>query len=166
MNMEVLGCLHVVMHCAEDVAVTLRNVAFVLRVPLDLCSFIIQDEHVTTLDHEVAHKLDGCVYFRQGKVENYFEATRASRHEKPPALAAAVRIDVNNVHCFVCDANDTVLRETVRQMGIKVTRRWGYCQECLGAKRMRKPSLRPRRAVLRMVCGASTPTSQDHRRRQ
>ena len=33
MEIEFFGCVDVVIHCAEDVVVTLRNVAFVPEVP-------------------------------------------------------------------------------------------------------------------------------------
>ena len=146
MEVQFFGCVDVVMHCAEDVAVTLRNVAFVPGVPFDLCSFnVIQEEHVITLDHEGAHMLDGRVFFRKEKFGNYVEATRVARHEKPPALAAAVLrpgrqrwIDINDLHCSLGHAHDTVLRETARQMGINVTGRLGYCDGCAGGKGIRK----------------------------
>ena len=68
MEVEVFGCVDVVMHCAEDVATTLRKVAFVPEVLFDLCSFnVIQEEHVINLDHEGAYMLDGRVVFRKEK---------------------------------------------------------------------------------------------------
>ena len=37
-----------VVHCDEDVKVTLTDVALVPEVPFDLCSFnVIQEEHIT-----------------------------------------------------------------------------------------------------------------------
>ena len=50
------------MHCAEDVKLTLRDVAFVPGVPFDLCSFnVIQERHVMAPDSTGAHMLDGLV---------------------------------------------------------------------------------------------------------
>ena len=98
---------------------TLRNVAFVPGVFFDLCLFyVIDKEHVITPDREGAHMLDGRVHFRKEKFGNYVEATRvATRHEKPPELAAAVLrpgrqiwIDVNDLHCSLGHAHDTVFR--------------------------------------------------------
>ena len=134
------------MHCAENVAVTLRTVAFVPGAYLDLCLLnVIQEEHVITLDHEGTHMLNGRVFFRKGKFGNYVEATRVARHDKPPALAAAVLrpgrqrwIDANGMHCSLGHAHDTALRETARQMGIKVTGPLGYCDGCAGGKEIRK----------------------------
>ena len=68
MDVEVFGCIDVVMHCEEDVDVTLRDVAFVPGVPFDLCSCnVIQEEHVVTLDRTGAHTVDGRVLFRSRK---------------------------------------------------------------------------------------------------
>ena len=41
MEVEFSVCVDVVMHCVEDAAVTLRDVAFVPGVPFDLCSFYV-----------------------------------------------------------------------------------------------------------------------------
>ena len=88
MEVEFVGCIDVVMHCEEDVDVTLRDVAFVPGVPFDLCSFnVIQEEHVITLDRTGVYMLDVRVLFCKGKFGNYVKATRAERHERPPALA-------------------------------------------------------------------------------
>ena len=79
------------MHCAENVEVTLRNVAFMPGVPFDLCSFpIIKEEHILTLDSTGTHILDGRVLFRKEKFGSYVEATRLARDENPSALAASV----------------------------------------------------------------------------
>ena len=146
MEVELFCSVDVVMYCAEDVAVTLRNVTFVPGVPFDLCSFnVIQEKHVTTLDHKGAYMLDGRVFFRKEKFGNYVEATRVARHEKPPALAAAVLrpgrqtwIDVNDLHCSLCHTHDDVLRETARHMGIKGTGCVGYCDGCAEREGIRK----------------------------
>ena len=37
MEVEFFGCIDVVMHCDEDVNVTLRDVPFVPGIPFDLC---------------------------------------------------------------------------------------------------------------------------------
>ena len=67
MGLEVFGCIDVVMHCDEDVKVTLRDLTFVPGAPFDLRSFnVIKEEQVSTLDHTGAHILDGCVLFRRG----------------------------------------------------------------------------------------------------
>ena len=66
---------------------TLRNVAFVSRVPFEECSFkIIQEEHVITLDSTGAHMIDRRV---RETIGHYVEATKVVRHANTPALAAA-----------------------------------------------------------------------------
>ena len=106
---------------------------------------MIQEDHVISLDHAGAHMLDGRVLFHKEKFGNYVEATRVVRHERPSALAAAVLrpgsqrwIDVNDLHCSLGHVYDAVLRETARQLGIKVTGRLGCCDGCAGGKGIRK----------------------------
>ena len=70
MVVEFFGCVDLVRHCAEDVAVTLRDVAYGPGVPFDLCSSnVIQEEHVINLDHNGAHMLNGRVFFRKEKFQ-------------------------------------------------------------------------------------------------
>lgn len=58
------------MHGAEDVAVTLRNATFVPGVPSNLCSFdVIQEEHAITLENEGAHTFDGPLFCERRNVE-------------------------------------------------------------------------------------------------
>ena len=145
-EVDFCGCIDVVMHCDEDVNVTLRDVAFVPGVPFDLCSFnVIEEDQFITLDNAGTHMLDGRMLFRKEKFGNYVEATRVARHERPSALAAAVLspgsqrwIDVNDLHCSLGHVYDAVLRETARQLGIKVTGRLGCCDGCAGGKGIRK----------------------------
>ena len=144
LEVGVFGCVDLVMHCAEDVAVTLRNVSYVPGVPFDLSFNVIQEEQVITLDHNGAHMLNGRVFFRKGKIGNYVKVTGVARHEKPPALAAVVLrpgghrwIGVNDLHCSLGHAHDTVVRENARQMGI-MTGSWGYSDGCAGGEGIRK----------------------------
>ena len=88
---------------------------------------------------------DGRVLFRKVNFVNYVEATRVARHDKSPALGAAVLrpgrlrwIDITDLHCFLGHVRDTVLPKTARQMGIKVTGCLEYCDECTGGKGIRK----------------------------
>lgn len=85
MEIDFFGCVDVVMHCAEDAEVVLRNVAFGPGVPFHLCSFNgVQERHLTTPDHEGAHILDGGVFLLKKKFDNYAEAPRVARHLNPP----------------------------------------------------------------------------------
>ena len=104
-----------------------------LMIGSNLAIFFWRFSHVVLLMFS-----DGRVFFREEKFGNYIEATRVARREKPPALAAAVLrpgrqrwIDINDLHCSLGHAHDTVLRETARQMGINVTGRLGYWFQCV-----------------------------------
>ena len=75
-KVEFCGCVEVMMQRAEDVAVTVRNVAFVAGMLFDLSSFnIIRVENVIALDHEGAQMLDGRVLVRSEKLGNFAVAT-------------------------------------------------------------------------------------------
>lgn len=119
MELELFGRLGVVVHGADEVTATLRNVTFVPGVPFDLFSLnVIREEHVITLGHNRAHMINGRASFRKEKFGNYVEATRAASHKNPPALVAVllrpgdqIRIDVDDLNCSFGHAHDVVLRE-------------------------------------------------------
>ena len=88
--------------------------------------------------------LDGRVLFCKEKFGNNVKATWVARPERLSALAAAVLrpgsqrwINVDDWHCSLGHAHDAVLRETVRQLGIKVVGLLGYCDGCAGGKGIR-----------------------------
>ena len=152
---------------------TPRYVAFVPGVPFDVYPFnVIREDHVVTRDHAGAHMLDGRVLFRKEKLGNYVEATRVARHERPSVLAAASLrpgsqswIDVNDLHCSLGHTNDAVVRETVRQLGIKVTGRFGYCDGCAGGEGIRKAvakstSCRAEKQMLRLFADLAGPMQE------
>ena len=92
-----------------------------------------------------AHNLDGRVSFRKENFGNLVEATRVARHNNLPGLAAAVLkpgrriwINVNDLHFFIDNANDTDLRETAGQIGIQVTGRLWCCDGRVGRSWIRK----------------------------
>ena len=175
-NIEVdcFGCVDVVIHCAEDVAVTLTNVAFVPGVPFDLFSLnVIQEERVLTLDHNGAHMLDGRVFFHKKKFGNYVEATRKARHQKPPTLAAVVLRpgkhrwkDVNDLHCFLGHAHIPFYVRLLVQWTSRLRDVLGIATGARWEKGSAKPSHCPRRAVLRSGCSACTSTLQNLCERQ
>ena len=81
------------------------------------------------------------MFFCKEKFGDYVEATRVARNGKSPALAAAVlrpggqrRIDVNDLHCSLCHAHDSVLREAARHVGIKVMGRFGVLRRMRGGE--------------------------------
>lgn len=100
------------------------------------------------------------VFLSRERFGNYIEVTRVARHEKPPALAAAVSrpgrlrwADGTDLHCSLGHAHDVVFREAARQLGIKVIGCLGYGDGCRGGKESATPSLNQHRAVLGSGCG-------------
>lgn len=93
---------------------TLRNIAFVPRVPFDICSYnAIQEEHAITLHSTGVQIIHGRALFRKEKFGNCVEATKVVRHGNPPAHAAAALkpgkqrwIDVNDLHRLLGHAHD------------------------------------------------------------
>lgn len=89
--MECCYCIDEVICYAMDVAATLGKVALMPEVLFDSCSFkVMEEENAITLDYKGAQMLDQRVLIREEELGNYVEATRVARHEKTPALAAAV----------------------------------------------------------------------------
>ena len=85
MEVEYFDCIGRVMHCDEDVEVTLRDVAFVPGVLFDLCSFnVIQEEHLISLDRTEIHMVDGRVIFRQGNVRQLRLGHKSSEARSTP----------------------------------------------------------------------------------
>ena len=71
MTVELIGDLDVVLHCDEDVVVTLKDVAYIPGLWYELMSFnIIQESEQTILDKTGAHMLEGRVRFSKDKNGN------------------------------------------------------------------------------------------------
>ena len=130
MQVKCIGDLDMVLHCDEDVVVTLREVSFVPGLWYELMSFnIIQETEDIVLNKTGAHMLRGRVHFDKEKNGNYVQATRVARGSRgPPAMVAAVMrpgrqrsMNINDMHYCLGHANDATLRETAKQLRLKLT---------------------------------------------
>ena len=147
--------------CSGDV----ENVAVVPGIWFDLISFNqIQEAHPVLLDKEGAHTLGRRILFTKHANGNYVQATKAAHDGSPavclnpgmpatpvpsatvpPTLVAAVlrpgatiSTDINDLHVSLGHAHEANLRETAKQMGIRVARTLVPCSECAAAKRIRR----------------------------
>ena len=125
MTVELIGDLDVVLHCDEDVVVTLRDVAYIPGLWYELLSFnIIQESEQIILDKTGARMLGGRVRFSKDKNGNYIRATRVPEGSRgPPAMVAAVMlpgrqrsISIDDLHYALGHANNATLRETANQL--------------------------------------------------
>ena len=107
MQVKCIGDLDMVLHCDEDVVVTLREVSFVPGLWYELISFnIIQETEDIVLNKTGAHMLRRRVHFDKEKNGNYVQATRMARGSRgPPAMVAAVMrpgrqrsMNINDMH--------------------------------------------------------------------
>ena len=149
----------------SNVWVTLKNVAGVPGILLDLISFNqIQETHLVLLDKESAHILGSRIIFPKHANGNYVQATKGGHHGSPavclspgmpattvpsatvpPAMAAAVlrpgvstSMDINDLHASLGHAHEGNLRETAKQMGIRLAGTPVPFYECATAKRIRQ----------------------------
>ena len=145
-QVKCIGDLDMVLHCDEDVVVTLREVSFVPGLWYELMSFnIIQETEDIVLNKTGAHMLRGRVHFDKEKNGNYVQATRVARGSRgPPAMVAAVMrpgrqrsMNINDMHYSLGHANDASLRETAKQLRLKLTGHRQYCSGCGEAKAIR-----------------------------
>ena len=146
MQTKCIGDLDMVLHCDEDVVVTLREVSFVPGVWYELMSFnIIQETEDIVLNKTGAHMLRGRVRFGKERNGNYVQATRVARDSRgPPATVAAVMrpgrqrsMNINDMHYSLGHANDATLLETMKQLHLKLTGHRQYCSGCGEAKAIR-----------------------------
>ena len=80
MQVKCIGDLDMVLHCDEDVVVTLREASFVPGLWYELMSFnTIQETEDTVLNKTGAHMLRGRVRFDKERNGNYVQATRVAR---------------------------------------------------------------------------------------
>ena len=141
------GSLDVVLHCEDDVQVTLENVAVVPGLAFDLMSFnCIQEKHDILMIRDGTWILDDRVHFVKLPAGNYIQATRVEHGAgPPPAMMAAIMrpgqqrsINSDDLHISLGHTNDANARETAKQMGMKVTGTRGYCDDCGEAKAIRR----------------------------
>ena len=149
----------------SNVRVTLKNVAVVQGIWFDLISFNqIQETHSVLLDKEGAHILGSIIIFTKHTNGNYMQATKVAHHGSPavclnpgmpattvpsatvpPAMTAAVlrpgvstSMDINDLHASLGLALVGNLRETAKQMGMRLTGTIVPCSECTAAKGIRR----------------------------
>ena len=142
------GDLDIDLHCEQDVHVTLTNVAVVPGLAFDIMPFHrTQERHNIILNRAGASMLGGRVRFKKFRAGNFIQATRVphddARPQPPAMVAVTVRPDppssmnVSDLHISLGHTNDAIARETVKQMGMKVTDTRGYCDGCGEAKAIR-----------------------------
>ena len=147
LKVEWFGSLDVVLHCKEDVPVTLEDVAVVPSLAFDLMSINrIQERYDALMNRKGAWLLNGRVHFVKSPTGNYIAATRVKhRSADPPAMVAALMrpgpqrsINCDDLHFSLGHTNDDNARETAKQRGIKVTGVRGYCDGCGESKAIRR----------------------------
>ena len=91
LKVECFGSLDVVLHCEDDVQVTLENVAVVPGLAFDLMSFsCIQEKHDILMNRDGTWILNGRVHFVKLPAGNYIRATRVENGADSPAMVAAM----------------------------------------------------------------------------
>ena len=147
LKVEWFGSLDVVLHCKEDVPVTLERVAVVPSLAFDLMPInCIQERYDVLMNREGAWLLNGRVHFVKSPTGNFIAATRVKhRSADPPAMVAAMMrpgpqrsMNCDDLHFFLGHTNDDNARETAKQRGIKVTGVRGYCNGCGESKAIRR----------------------------
>ena len=146
LKVECFGSLDVVLHCKDDVRMTLENVAVVPGLAFDLRSFNCnQEKHDILMNRNGTWILNGRVLFVKLPAGNYIQATRVEHGAGPPAMGAAMMrrgqqrsINSDDLHISLGHTNNANARETAKQMGIKVTGTRGYCDGCGEAKAIRR----------------------------
>ncbi|CAN0297573.1 unnamed protein product, partial [Scytosiphon promiscuus] len=145
LQIECFGKLSLVMHSAKgDVHVKLVNLAYVPGLQFNLFSLhAVTPTHGAILDGKGAHLLNGSLSFVRTDSGSYLRATRVNADA---AIAAAVlapgrmqHIDINDLHVSLAHSHAVTLRETARQMGIKVTGDLVPCAGCSQAKGRKMP---------------------------
>ena len=147
LKVEWLGSLDVVLHCKEDVPVTLEDVAVVPSLAFDLMSInCIQKRYDILMNREGAWLLNSRVHFVKSPTGNYIAATRVKYGSAdPPAMVAAMMrpgpqrsMNCDDLDFSLGHTNDDNARETAKQRGIKVTGVRGYCDGCGESKAIRR----------------------------
>ena len=139
----------------------------------ELMSFnIIKEMEDIVLNKTGPHMLRGRVRFDKERNGNYAQATRVVRGSRsPPAMVAAVMrpgrqrsMNINDMHYSLGHANDATLRETAKQLHLKLIGHRQYCSGCGEAKAIRtavpkSTSFRPARPLERLFGDLTGPFS-------
>ena len=137
--------LDVVLHCDENVVVTLREVLFVPGLWYELISFNIQETENIVLNKTGAHMLRRRVRFDMERNGYYVQATRVARGfcGAPVTVAAGMwsgrqrSININDIHYSLGHVNDATLHETAKQLHLKLSGHRQYCSGCGEMKAIR-----------------------------
>ena len=139
LKVECFGSIPMVMHSQQgDVEVKLLDVAYVPGIRFNLFSLhAVMPKCPVTLNANGAHLLGGGLSFMRRDAGSYIQATRTV--ETPIAAAVLApgkmrRIDINDLHVSLAHSHADTLRETARQMGIKVFGELVSCAGCSEAK--------------------------------
>ena len=139
LRVQCFGKLPMIMHSKHgDVQVKLLDVAYVPGVQFNLFSLhAVMPKCSVSLDAEGVHMLDGVLSFLRRDAGSYVEATRVV--ETPIVVAVLApgemrRIDINDLYVSLAHSHADTLRETARQMGIKVFGELVSCAGCSEAK--------------------------------
>ena len=138
-SVECYGKLDLVFHCESDMRLTLTNVAFIpgLGVILFLLH-AIAPKNVVTIDGSGVHLLDGRLSFPRYDAGSHLAATRICQPPSivqttpvfPPVTLSTIApgnapvpptVNINDMHVSYAHAHDAVLRETAKQLGIRLT---------------------------------------------
>ena len=147
--------------CSSDV----KNVVVVPGIWFNLISFNqMKKNHPVLLDKEGTHILGSRISFTKYANGSYVQATKVARNGSPavclnpgmpantvpsatipPAIAAAVlrpgastSMDINDLHASLGHAHEVNLRDTAKQMGVRLTGTLVPCSECAAAKGIRR----------------------------
>ena len=129
LKVEWFGSLDVVLHCKEDVPVTLEDVAVVPSLAFDLMSINrIQERYDVLMNRKGAWLLNGRVHFVKSPTGNYIAATRVKhRSADPPAMVAALmrpgpqRTGVRG-YCDGCGESKAIRRAVPKETTLKAER--------------------------------------------
>ena len=130
-----IGKIPMIVHGKQgDVPVALLDVADVPGVPFSLFSLAaVMPKCAVSLYAEGVHMLNGGLSFLRGEARSFVEATRVV---ETPIVAAVLAprkmrlIDLNDVHVSLAHSHADILRETARQMEIKVFGELVPCARC------------------------------------
>lgn len=128
----------------QDRIVMLEGVVVTPGLMFNLISFgQLQRKQSIMLDETGAWLLGHQVHFSFLGNGNYIQGTRVPPHEpeSPPAMAATIIrpgkqkcMNINDLHHSLAHLNAATLRETAKQVGIKVTSLLEFCDFCSEAK--------------------------------
>ena len=126
LKVEWFGSLDVVLHCKEDVPVTLEDVTVVPSLAFGLMSInCIQERFYVLMNREGAWLLNSRVHFVKSLTGNYIAATRVKhRSADPPAMVAAMMLPgpQRSMYCDGCGESKAIRRAVPKETPLKAGR--------------------------------------------